>query len=117
MAKNTTVFFCRECGFESAKWMGQCPGCHAWNMFTEEPVRKSAPASSVKREQRPFRKARPVLIRDIDLSESKRISSGMSELDRVPASGNPPFCSRYAAIFPNTGQKCFIFPARKACSR
>ena len=80
MAKNTTVFFCRECGFESAKWMGQCPGCHAWNTFTEEPVRKSAP----------FRKARPVLIMDIDLSESKRISSGMSELDRVLGGGIVP---------------------------
>ncbi len=90
MAKNTTVFFCRECGFESAKWMGQCPGCHAWNTFTEEPVRKSAPASSVKREQRPFRQARTVLIRDIDLSESKRISSGMSELDRVLGGGIVP---------------------------
>ncbi len=38
MAKAKTVFFCQECGYESAKWMGQCPGCRAWNSFVEEPV-------------------------------------------------------------------------------
>ncbi|MBE5950450.1 MAG: DNA repair protein RadA [Lachnospiraceae bacterium] len=38
MAKAKTVFFCKECGFESAKWLGQCPGCRAWNSFTEEPM-------------------------------------------------------------------------------
>ena len=36
--KNGTVFFCQECGYESAKWMGQCPGCKAWNSMVEERV-------------------------------------------------------------------------------
>ena len=38
MAKEKAVYFCQECGFESAKWMGQCPGCKTWNSFVEEPV-------------------------------------------------------------------------------
>ena len=39
MLKNKKmVYFCQECGYESAKWMGQCPGCKAWNSFVEEPV-------------------------------------------------------------------------------
>ena len=38
MAKGKQVFFCQECGFESTKWMGQCPGCKAWNSFCEEKV-------------------------------------------------------------------------------
>ena len=42
-AKNS-VFFCQECGYESAKWMGQCPACHAWNTFVEEKIEKTAPA-------------------------------------------------------------------------
>ena len=42
MAKSKSVFFCKECGYESAKWMGQCPGCREWNTFTEEPVTVSA---------------------------------------------------------------------------
>ena len=42
MAKTkATVFFCQSCGFESAKWMGQCPACHEWNTFVEEPVAAS----------------------------------------------------------------------------
>ena len=39
MAKaKTTVFFCKECGFESSKWLGQCPACKEWNTLVEEPV-------------------------------------------------------------------------------
>ena len=43
MAKGkTTVYFCQECGYESTKWMGQCPGCKEWNTFVEEIVDKKA---------------------------------------------------------------------------
>ncbi|MCD8365385.1 MAG: hypothetical protein LUC83_06165, partial [Clostridiales bacterium] len=39
MAKSkNTIFFCQNCGYESAKWLGQCPGCREWNSFVEEPV-------------------------------------------------------------------------------
>ena len=34
--KSTTIFFCQNCGYESSKWMGQCPGCKEWNTFVEE---------------------------------------------------------------------------------
>ncbi|MFP3422659.1 DNA repair protein RadA, partial [Bacillus sp. SIMBA_161] len=36
MAKKKTKFICQSCGYESAKWMGKCPGCAAWNTMTEE---------------------------------------------------------------------------------
>lgn len=38
MKAKQTAFFCKECGYESAKWMGQCPGCRQWNTFVEEPT-------------------------------------------------------------------------------
>ena len=38
--KSGTIFYCQECGYESAKWMGQCPGCHTWNSFVEETGQK-----------------------------------------------------------------------------
>ncbi|MDY4820110.1 MAG: hypothetical protein SO173_00365, partial [Lachnospiraceae bacterium] len=41
-SKKSTVFFCQNCGFESAKWMGQCPGCREWNTFVEEQVSTAA---------------------------------------------------------------------------
>ena len=39
--KQKTTFFCKECGFESPKWLGQCPGCKEWDSFVEEPVVKT----------------------------------------------------------------------------
>ena len=38
--KKVTVYFCQSCGYESSKWMGQCPGCREWNTFVEEAVEK-----------------------------------------------------------------------------
>ena len=46
MAKaKTTAFFCKECGYESSKWLGQCPACRAWNTLVEEPVAGTASAA------------------------------------------------------------------------
>ncbi|MGX8688742.1 MAG: DNA repair protein RadA, partial [bacterium] len=45
VSKKKTAFFCQECGYESAKWAGQCPSCKAWNTMVEEPVRIKSPAS------------------------------------------------------------------------
>ena len=42
--KIKTVFFCQSCGYESSKWMGQCPGCKEWNTFVEETVKPAAKA-------------------------------------------------------------------------
>ena len=47
MAKKETVFFCQQCGYESPKWMGQCPACKEWNSFVEETV-KSEKGKKVK---------------------------------------------------------------------
>ena len=51
MAKGkTSVYFCQNCGFESSKWMGQCPGCKEWNTFVEEIVdKRTSGSSSVKK--------------------------------------------------------------------
>ena len=47
MAKGkVTAYFCKECGYESAKWMGQCPGCREWNTFVEELVSKDKKSKS-----------------------------------------------------------------------
>ena len=88
MAKSkTNVFFCQECGFESAKWMGQCPGCRAWNSFVEEPVVKSSGKSSARSISSG---EKPVTLEEIETSETERISSGMAELDRVLGGGIVP---------------------------
>ena len=88
MAKaRANVFFCQECGYESSKWMGQCPGCRAWNSFVEEPVVKSSVKSGQRSAVTP---AKPVTLEEIESSETERISSGMAELDRVLGGGIVP---------------------------
>ncbi len=48
MAKTkANVFFCQNCGYESSKWMGQCPACKEWNSFVEEPAMKKETAKGV----------------------------------------------------------------------
>lgn len=84
MAKaNKTMFFCQECGYESTKWQGQCPGCKTWNTFVEEP------AQIVKglRTQNSGRELKPVALKEVSLTEQSRVSTGMKELDRVLGGG------------------------------
>ena len=84
MAKGkTTVFFCQNCGFESAKWMGQCPGCKEWNSFVEEMVMKS----SGKKERTRVSDSEVTKITDVVVNEEDRRSVGMKELDRVLGGG------------------------------
>ncbi|HIU31106.1 MAG TPA: DNA repair protein RadA [Candidatus Caccousia avistercoris] len=84
-AKIKNVFICSECGFESAKWLGKCPGCGQWNTMQEE-VRDSGPAKTASAAAaRPL--LHPVPIREIDTSDEIRYHTGLSELDRVLGGG------------------------------
>lgn len=83
-----TVFFCQECGFESGKWLGQCPGCKTWNSFVEEPVKavsKSAGSLADRRQA-----AEPARLSEISIGKEDRILTGMAELDRVLGGGIVP---------------------------
>ena len=88
MAKITSRYFCKECGYETAKWLGQCPACKAWNTFVEEPVAKAA-GSSAASGKKPIRqqRTRPVKIDEIKLIEEDRMDTGFRELNRVLGGG------------------------------
>ena len=83
MAKGT-VFFCQGCGYESSKWMGQCPGCKEWNTFVEEAAPKKIAGGRVKGVRE---RAVPVMLKEIELNEEERISTNIGELDRVLGGG------------------------------
>lgn len=89
MAKiSNTVFFCTECGYETSKWMGQCPGCKTWNSFVEEPKEKNPKnRKNVNGQTIGLVKNEPVELAKVSLEESKRISTKMQELDRVLGGG------------------------------
>jgi DNA repair protein RadA/Sms len=92
----TTVQVCSQCGFQSAQWHGQCPGCEAWNTLVEEAV-KAAPAGaggrralrSGTRPQAPARTA-PRPLGEVGSAPMRRMSTGIGELDRVLGGGLVP---------------------------
>ena len=79
--KNTTVFFCQNCGHESSKWLGQCPGCRQWNTFVEEKAVTGSQGKSAKSHM--GEKNIPAALSEISLEEEDRMGTGMQELDRV----------------------------------
>lgn len=83
MAKSKTVFFCKECGYESAKWLGQCPGCREWNSLVEEKVSVTKAQKSNKR----LSEQKMTSIFQVSMEEEDRISSGIAEMDRVLGGG------------------------------
>lgn len=94
MAKSrTTAFFCKECGYESAKWSGQCPSCKAWNTFVEEPVVKEKNVKGIVNinakyhETAGAKKAAPVRLSSVTVADTDRIKTDICELDRVLGGG------------------------------
>ncbi len=83
-SKIRSVYVCTECGYESAKWAGKCPGCGQWNTMQEE-VRDAAPQKAAPAAVRPM--SRPMQIGEIDMAEEARYHTGLSELDRVLGGG------------------------------
>ena len=83
--KQKTVFYCTECGNETARWSGQCPACGAWNTLTEAPTRpknenKAAAAAHRARQT-------PEKLSDLDAEEEIRFTTGVGELDGVLGGG------------------------------
>ncbi|MBQ7839811.1 MAG: DNA repair protein RadA [Lachnospiraceae bacterium] len=84
--KMKSVFFCQECGYESAKWMGQCPACRAWNSFAEETVSAQKNSKEAK-SNTAGPKSRPAVLNEISMEEESRIPTHIEELDRVLGGG------------------------------
>ncbi len=81
MAKKKTVYECIECGYKSAKWMGKCPACNAWESFIEISEEKNKTTSQISKILR---------FDEIEKEEIKRFSSADSELDLVLGGGIVP---------------------------
>jgi DNA repair protein RadA/Sms len=86
--KIQSAFFCQNCGTQSPKWLGKCPQCNEWNTFVEEILNKTSNISStiIKTNQ----SSKPILLKDIDSSQEKRIITNDKELNRVLGGGIVP---------------------------
>lgn len=86
MAKSKSLYICSECGYESAKWYGKCPGCGEWNTMNEQVVSVSAGSSKAKRSSVAYA-AKVMRLNEISGDIERRISTGVSEFDRVLGGG------------------------------
>ncbi len=89
MAKTKSVFFCKECGNESPKWIGHCPGCGAWNSYVEESV-VVGKDKSAKNMIAVASKAKPVKVQEISSAKETRFDLECGELNRVLGGGLVP---------------------------
>ncbi|MDX1628096.1 MAG: DNA repair protein RadA [Fulvivirga sp.] len=89
MAKTKTVYFCQNCGYESAKWLGKCPACNEWNTFVEEIAKKAASAEKNEWRSNGASKNRtqPAPIGTIDTTQEARLNTFDGELNRVLGGG------------------------------
>lgn len=92
MAKGKdTAFFCKECGYESAKWFGQCPACKEWNTLVEEPVSKTKAVKGVvdigRRAAGGTKRQTPVKLSEINTTDTDRMTTHIKELDRALGGG------------------------------
>ena len=92
MKSQKTVYVCSECDYQSAKWLGRCPSCGAWNTMTEETY--EAPVAEQKKGAgrqnmlvRAGETAEPVLLGEGNIPEYMRSSTGVGEFDRVLGGG------------------------------
>ena len=97
--KEKSVFFCQECGYESAKWLGKCPGCGQWNTFVEETVSKQKNETV-----RLLLSSEPVGLQDITYDDLLRIDTGIHELNRVLGGGMVPGALMLLAGDPGIGK-------------
>jgi DNA repair protein RadA/Sms len=90
MAKTKTVFFCKNCGNESPKWIGKCPGCGEWNTYVEETLVTGKKSQDLKSSISLPGNAKPLLVQDISSTKIDRINLGYEELNRVLGGGLVP---------------------------
>ena len=127
MAKTKTIFFCTDCGCETPKWMGRCPGCGAFNTMQEH-IEKPTPAGrAVSAPIGARRQAQR--IREVTEGDEIRFYTGLGELDRVlgggavvgslvlvavPRVSENPLCCCRSVISCAGNAGCCTFPAKRA---
>ena len=89
MSKTKTSFFCNNCGYESAKWLGKCPSCNSWNTFVEELIVKGTDKKKEDdwKEYNGGTKQKTIALNDVSSAEKKRLITKDAELNRVLGGG------------------------------
>ena len=121
MAKEKTIYVCTECGGTSAKWLGKCPSCGAWNTLIEQVAQPAAGASANNRFNTPFAAlggtAALAVLSEIEASDVDRTPTGIDELDRVWGGGVVPGGVTLIGGDPGIGKSTLLLQAVDALQR
>lgn len=107
MAKNAVRFVCQNCGYISTRWVGRCPNCGEWNSLIEELVTEHKDVARRKGS------VEIIPIGDVEIKEGNRISTGMSEFDRVLGGGIMPGSIVLIAGDPGIGKSTLMLQLGK----
>jgi len=83
-------YICQQCGYESTGWLGKCPECGTWNSLVETVVSTTSNKSNISKKSRTGIKTEPIKLSEVKSADTKRISTKISELDRVLGGGLVP---------------------------
>ena len=110
MSKVKSSFFCQNCGYESVKWVGQCPSCSQWNTFVEELIQKdhSKDNSGWKDYNGGKRTTKIITLNEIKSSEETRLMTSDAELNRVLGGGIVPGSLVLVAGEPGIGKSTLL---------
>lgn len=107
MAKKKSVFFCKECGAESAKWIGRCPHCQEWNTYVEEVVSNNK-TNQAARSNLGNRQVKVEKLSDIKIEDVARLTTGYEEINRVLGGGIVPGAMILLGGDPGIGKSTMI---------
>ncbi len=120
MAKaSATVYVCQNCGRQSPKWLGKCPDCGEWNSLVEERARPAAGAAKGMAARGGFRlrEVKPVRFGEIESQDDARVSSGVTEFDRVLGGGIVPGSLILIGGDPGIGKSTLLLQVADRLSR
>jgi DNA repair protein RadA/Sms len=111
MPKLKTLYTCQQCGHQSIRWVGKCPGCEAWNTLVEEVV---GPAQE--RAERLSPAVTPALLSEVSLDDAPRVRTGIGEFDRVLGGGIVPGSITLVGGEPGIGKSTLLLSVAGALS-
>jgi DNA repair protein RadA/Sms len=114
MAKSRTHFVCQSCGVQSAKWLGKCPDCEAWNSLVEE-VQTREDSQRLWGASSP--EGRPVRLQDVVTAAEARRRTDIKELDRVLGGGVVPGSLVLLGGDPGIGKSTLLLAALDRLAR
>lgn len=114
--KETTVYFCQNCGHESSKWLGQCPMCKEWNTFVEETVKKTAGGIGSAKSDAKRKASEPVALSQVSMENEDKVMTHIEELDRVLGGGIVPGSLTLVGGDPGIGKSTLLLQVCKHLS-